>query len=148
MLNFPYEQRIWILSGLPQITKFTINRFFAKHHLQFFVFLTFIMGIGYQNIGWFYIHMYNSFAVQVWLSQKPKTRNKFLGFLFIASRALLQRYSHCNRPLRKNFLTCYSRSYHSFMVWHSTNYIWCNYVSNTMKTVKAILFVHIRQKLI
>ena len=99
MLSFPYEQRIWILSGLPQINKFTVNRLFAKHHLQFFVFVTFIMGIGYQNIGWFYIHMYISFAVQVWLSQKPKTRNTFLGFLFIASRALHQRYAHCNRPL-------------------------------------------------
>ena len=38
-----------------------------------------------------------------------------------------------------DFLTCYSSSYYCFMVWHSTNYIWCNYILNTRKTVKVII---------
>ena len=41
---------------------------------------------------------------------------KWFCFLFIASRALLQRYAEFNRLLEKDFLTCYSNSYYSFMV--------------------------------
>ena len=40
--------------------------------------------------------------------------------LFMASRALLQSYTKFNRLLQKNFLTCYSCSYYSFMVLSST----------------------------
>ena len=36
-------------------------------------------------------------------------------FLFIASRALLQRHTEFNRILKRNFLTCYSCSYYSSM---------------------------------
>ena len=43
------------------------------------------------------------------------TRN--ICFLFIVSRALLQRYTEVNRLLQKDFLTCYSFSYYSSMIY-------------------------------
>ena len=42
-------------------------------------------------------------------------RETFL-FLFMVSRALLQRYAEFNRLLWKDFLTCYSCSYYSCML--------------------------------
>ena len=38
---------VYIDLASPKITKFTGNKFFAKRHLRFFVFVTFIMGIGH-----------------------------------------------------------------------------------------------------
>ena len=39
----------------------------------------------------------------------------YFCFLFTASHALLQRHAEFNRLLKRNFLTCYSCSYSSFM---------------------------------
>ena len=61
------------------------------------------------------------------LSYKPKTRirfpaswwsgnEKYFYFLFIASCASLQTHAKFNRPLQRNFLTCYSCSRYNSMV--------------------------------
>ena len=67
-----------------------------------------------------YIFSYKfAFTLFFFISYKPKTRirfsaswwsgnEKYFCFLFIASRALLQSYAEFNRPLQRNFLTCYS----------------------------------------
>ena len=68
---------------------------------------------------------YCKFAVFLFfLSYKSKRRNKFSAswwsgnrkyfcFLFIMSRALLQRHSQFSRILWRNFFACYSCSYYS-----------------------------------
>ena len=44
------------------------------------------------------------------------SNEKYFCFLFIASCALLESHAKCNRLLLRNFLTCYSCSYYSFMI--------------------------------
>ena len=69
----------------------------------------------------------NLFLSSFFISYKLKTRiwfsaswwsgnEKYFCFLFIASRALLQSHAEFNRLLERNFLTCYSCTYYSFMV--------------------------------
>ena len=56
----------------------------------------------------------------------------YFCFLLIASRAFLQSYAEFNKLLSRYFLTCYSCSYYSFMVYLRRKYLrastLCNYV--------------------